>query len=46
MFTFPSFADIKQFHDWGVDQDYDFYCKNGFITTDQYKELTGKDYVA
>lgn len=41
---FPDFKTIKQLHDWGCDQDYDWYCKYGFITKDEYKELTGKDY--
>lgn len=41
---YPDFATIKQFNDWGISQDLDWYCKYKFITPDQYTELTGKDY--
>ena len=34
---------VKQIFDWGMPVDN--YVKYGSITADQYKDITGKDYV-
>ena len=34
---------VKQIFDWGMD--ITNYVKYGSITADQFKEITGKDYV-
>lgn len=41
------FDTIKLFFGWNVlTPSIDWYAQNGFITTDQYKQITGKDYQA
>ncbi|WP_203643001.1 XkdX family protein [Levilactobacillus andaensis] len=41
------FATIQMFYGWGVlDPKVDWYRENNFLTDDQYKEITGKDYEA
>lgn len=38
---------IKEFYGWGfLTPGIDWYRQNDFLTDDQYKELTGKDYTA
>lgn len=46
--TFPDFNTIKMQWDWGImtPEFLGTYVQIGTITTDQYKELTGKDYTA
>ncbi|XOT25698.1 XkdX family protein [Bacillus subtilis subsp. subtilis] len=46
MFLYPDLEDIKQFYKWEcyTDDDIKKYVDIGWITTDQYKEVTGKDY--
>lgn len=45
--TFPTFDTIKMLYGWGaLANGPEWYVTMGTITTDQYKELTGKDYVA
>lgn len=54
MTTFPPFDQIKQLYAWGCLTDPSgstengpaWYLQMGSITADQFKELTGKDYVA
>lgn len=44
--TFPPFDQIKQLYAWGcLTGGPEWYVQMGSITADQYKELTGKDYV-
>lgn len=46
--NFPTFDDIKIQWSWGI-MTPDFlgtYVQIGTITSDQYKQLAGKDYVA
>lgn len=38
-----NFDFVKQIFDWGMD--ITNYVKYGSITADQYKEITGKDYI-
>ncbi|KIN32795.1 XkdX family protein [Bacillus subtilis] len=46
MSLYPDLEDIKQFYKWEcyTDDDIKKYVDIGWITTDQYKEVTGKDY--
>lgn len=41
---FPDADYIKTLASWGCDVS--FYVANGNITADQFKQITGKDYVA
>lgn len=46
---YPDFNAIKMQYSWGTDfmtdSDVADYVSYGTITADQYKEITGKDYV-
>ncbi len=46
MISYPEFADIKQFYDWGcyTDDDIRTYVELGCITPNQFTEITGKPY--
>ncbi|QHM03422.1 XkdX family protein [Bacillus subtilis] len=46
MSLYSDLEDIKQFYKWEcyTDDDIKKYVDIGWITTDQYKEVTGKDY--
>ncbi|WP_282804008.1 XkdX family protein [Secundilactobacillus kimchicus] len=46
MFVYPNFNIIQIQYSWGLltPDDLANYTAGGFITPDQYKEITGKDY--
>ncbi|MCK8097960.1 XkdX family protein [Bacillus sp. 2CMS4F] len=46
MARYPEVADIKQFYEWKcyTDEKVQEYVEIEWITTEQYKEITGKDY--
>ncbi|WP_288531475.1 XkdX family protein [uncultured Secundilactobacillus sp.] len=48
MFVCPSFNTIQVQYSWGMltPDDLANYTAGGFMTADQYKELTGTDYQA
>ncbi|MGU9502769.1 XkdX family protein [Bacillus paralicheniformis] len=43
---YPTFADIKQFYDWGcyTDDEMREYVRINWITPAEYEEITGKSY--
>ncbi|MCI1922648.1 MAG: XkdX family protein [Lentilactobacillus buchneri] len=41
--SYPSLTMLKNFNSWGADIS---FAVNVSITPEQYKEITGKDYVA
>ncbi|WP_350253508.1 XkdX family protein [Bacillus halotolerans] len=48
MARYPEIADIKQFYEWKcyTDEKVQEYVGIEWITKEQYKEITGKDYPA
>ncbi|MCO4849702.1 XkdX family protein [Bacillus vallismortis] len=46
MTRYPGIADIKQFYEWKcyTDEKIQEYVEIEWITKEQYKEITGKDY--
>lgn len=40
------FDEVKIVYDWGLlDPELPWWVENGFITKEQYKELSGEDYL-